>query len=142
MSTTFRELLSMHTDAVERPGPLAAGHYIGILKGHEYGATRHKQTPYIRFFFTPTEETADVEPGANGDIDLTKRELRKDFYLTPQAIYRLSDFLDAVLGRETGRSFDERIPDTRGVRVVFKVTTRESQDGSEIYNDVGDVVKA
>jgi hypothetical protein len=142
MSASFRELLSMPTDTVERPRPLAAGHYIGIIKGHEYGVSRNKQTPYVRFTLSPTEETADVEPGANGNTDLTKRELRRDFYLTPQALYRLSDFLDAVLGKETGRSFDERIPETRGAQVMFKVTTRDSEDGSETYNDVGTIVKA
>jgi hypothetical protein len=141
-SSTFRELLSKPTDAVERPRALAAGHYVGEIKNFEFGTSRQKQTPYVRFMLTPIEATTDVADNANGDIDLSKKELRKDFYITPTALYRLSDMLDATLGKQQGRSFDERIPETRGARVMFAVSTRESDDGNETYNDVGLILAA
>lgn len=141
-ASTFRELLSQKTDTVERPRALAPGHYVGEIKTHEFGQSRQKQTPYVRFILTPSEETTDVATGANDGIDLSKRELRKDFFITPTALYRLSDMLDAVLGKTQGRSFDERIPETRGVRVMFAVTSRENEDGTETYNDIGAIVAA
>jgi hypothetical protein len=139
---TFRELLSQNTDTVERPRALAPGHYNGKIKGHEFGQSRQKQTPYVRFLLVPESEGPDVPAGANDGIDFSRRELRKDLYITPNALYRLSDMLDAVLGKETGRSFDERIPDTRDASVMFAVTQRESEDGTETYNDIGTIVKA
>jgi hypothetical protein len=139
-SSTFRQLLSQATDAVERPRPIAAGHYIGEIKNHEFGTSRQKQTPFLRLLLTPLEETDDVPEGANKDINLPRRELRRDFYITPGSLYRLSDMLDSVLGKTTGRSFDERIPELRGSRVMFSVTQRESEDGSETYNDIGTIV--
>lgn len=142
MSGTFRELLSQKTDSVERPKPLADGHYIGEIKTHEFGTSRQKQTPFLRLILTPKEETADVPEGANGTMELSKRELRKDFFITPASLYRLSDMLDAVLGQEAGRSFDERIPELRNAQVMFAVTSRESEDGTQVYNDVGTIVKA
>jgi hypothetical protein len=142
----FRELLSTATDAVERPKPLAAGHYIGQVKGHEFGVSKTKQTPYVRFILTPTEETNDIPDGANTGITLANRELRRDFYLTPTALYRLSDALDAMLGKAAGRTFDVRIPETRGVRIMFHVTQREVTDNdgavTDIYNDVDTIVAA
>lgn len=138
--STFRALLGQATDAVERPRALAAGHYIGEIKSHEFGLSRQKQTPYCRFILVPLEETADVTQGENEGIDLSKRELRKDFFITPQALYRLSDMLDAVLGKTSGRSFDERIPETRNVRIMFAVTRRDNEEGTETYNDVGSIV--
>jgi hypothetical protein len=81
-------------------------------------------------------------PGSNNGIDFSRRELRKDFYITPNALYRLSDMLDAALGKQQGRTFDERIPDTRGVRVMFAVTQRDNEEGTETYNDVGAIVAA
>ncbi len=145
MSTTttvnFRELLKQPTDAAERPKALAVGHYVGTIKGHEFGLSKQKQTPFVRFFLTPEEEYTDVADGANAGIDLSKRDLRRDFYLTPTALYRLSDFLDAVLGKQTGRSFDVRIPETRGVRVMFQVTQRENDEKTEVYNDIGSVIR-
>lgn len=137
---TFRELLSQPTDSVERPRALAAGHYLGEIKSHEFGLSRQKQTPYVRFILVPSEETTDIAEGANAGVDLSKRELRKDYYITPNAIYRLSDMLDAVLGKTTGRSFDERIPETRGARIMFAVTQRENEDGTETFNDIGNIV--
>jgi hypothetical protein len=142
MSSTFRELLSQTTDQVERPRALADGHYIGRIKSHEFGISRQKQTPFVRFVLSPEEATADVDAEANAGITLNTRELRRDFYLLPASLYRLSDFLDAVLGKESGRTFDERIPETRDVRVMFKVTSRDSEDGTDKYNDVGTVVAA
>ena len=140
----FRELLSKPTNEVDRPRALAAGHYIGELTTHEFGVSRQKQTPFVRFNVKLIEEASDVENGANKGIDLSRRELRRDFFITPQALYRLSDFLDAVLGKQVGRPFDQRIPETRGVRVMVQVTRREVTDDEgtvlETYNDVGTII--
>lgn len=140
MSTSFRELLAQTTDSVERPRAIADGHYVGRIANHEFGLSRQKQTPYVRFILVPEEETADVESGANSGITLSTRELRKDFFITPNALYRLSDMLDAVLGKEAGRTFDDRIPDTRDVRVMIGVTHRQAEGSDEVYNDVTTIV--
>lgn len=146
-ASVFRELLKQSTDTVERPRPLADGHYVGTIRNHEFGQSSQKKTPFVRFFLVPTEETQDVPAGANDGLVLEKKELRKDFYITPDALYRLSDFLDATLGQATGRSFDERIPDTRGIRVMFQVTHRDQVDEASgeitnVFNDVGTVIAA
>jgi len=141
-SSTFRELLSKTSETVERPRALAPGHYIGTCRNFEYGTSRQKQTPFVRFIMVPEEETSDVTEGANQGIDLSRKELSKTVYITPASLYRLSDLLDAMLGKQPGRSLDDRIPETRGIKVMFQVTSRESEDGSETYNDVGTVVAA
>jgi hypothetical protein len=142
----FRELLSQKLDEVERPRALASGHYIGFIASHEFGVSKNKGTPYVRFNLIPTEEATDIPEGANAGIDLSKRQLRKDFYITPNSIYRLTDALVAILGNQQGRSFDQVIPETRNARVMFEVTQREQQDENgktlEIYNDVGAIVAA
>lgn len=143
MSSSFRQLLSATTsETVERPRALAQGHYIGEIKSYEFGTSRQKQTPFLRVILTPHEATPDVEADANAGIDFSRRELRRDFYITQQSLYRLSDFLDATLGKQPGRSLDERIPDLRGTRVMFQVTVRDNEDGTEQYNDVGTIVAA
>lgn len=141
-SSTFRELLSKPTDSVERPKAMADGHYIGEIKNFEFGTSRQKQTPFVRFIIIATEETEDVPEGANEGIEFANRELRKDFYITPNSLYRLSDMLDATLGAATGRSFDERIPETRNARIMFQVGHRDSEDGTATYNEVGTIVAA
>ena len=141
-ATTFRSLLQQATDTVERPRPLAEGHYIGTIKGHEFGLSRQKQTPFCRLFLVPEEETDDVPEGANAGLNLPARELRTDFYITPTALYRLSDVLDAVLGKQVGRTFDERIPELKGSRVIFGVKTRNNDEDVPTFNDVTTIVAA
>lgn len=140
--SSFRELLSRTSDTIERPRALATGHYRGKILRHEFGSSRQKQTPFVRFFLQPTEETEDVEAGANGGMDFTTREYRKDFFITPAAVYRLSDMLDAVLGKDPSRSFDERLPDTDNAEVIFGVTVRHDDERNEDFNDVTTIVKA
>jgi hypothetical protein len=140
--STFRELLKQSSATIERPRALAAGHYSGTIKSFEFGRSSKKQTPFVRLFFTPEEAANDVDPVEIEGIDFSKKELRKEYYITPQSLYRLSDMLDAVLGTDS-RSFDDRIPELRGARVVFAVTKRESETNEgEFFNDVGTVVSA
>jgi hypothetical protein len=142
INSTFRELLSQPTDQAERPRALAVGHYIGTILGHELGTSARKQTPFVRFTVQMEEATSDVPEGANDGIDLSTRQLAKTLYITPKSIYRLADCLDAILGKEQGRSYDERIPDTRGVRVLCDVSQRPNEDETEFFNEVGTMVKA
>ena len=70
MSNSFSELLSQSTDQVERPRPIADGHYLGRIANHEFGLSRQKQTPYVRFILVPEEPTADVDADANNGVNL------------------------------------------------------------------------
>lgn len=140
--TSFRALLQQTSENIERPRALAAGHYIGEIKNFEFGTSRQKQTPFVRLLLTPYEPTDDVEEGANDGMDLAKRELRKEYYITPGAMYRLSDMLDAVIGPDPSHTFDERLPDLRAARVLFSVTRTESADGTEVFNNIGTIVAA
>ena len=139
----FRELLSRPTETAERPRALPDGHYKATISNHEFDRSKNKQTPYVRLFFRINEQTADVDPAAVAGIDFSRIELRKDYFITPRSLYRLADMLDAVLGKESGRSYDERIPNTRGASVIIGVTERKNEDGtSSGFNDVTTVVAA
>jgi len=140
-ASTFRELLSTPTDQV-KAHILAEGHYLATIKGHEFGTSRQKQTPQVQFILGIDEETSDVPQGANDGINLSEFELRRTYYITPKALKMLANALDAMLGAETGRSFDERIPDTRGVRVMVGVAQRNDEQGNPAFNDVTTIVKA
>lgn len=137
---TFRELMSQPTETFTRPAPLPKGHYKGTIKGHEIGESKQKKTAYVRFLFTPTEAQDDVEN--SGTVNMSDRELRQDFFVTPKALYRLSQFLDNVLGKQEGKSFDERLPDTNNVEVIIGVEVVDANNESgDQYNNVTTVVK-
>lgn len=143
-SSTFRQLLQNSSGTVERPRTLADGHYIGTVRNHEFGTSSQKQTPFVRLILVPEEATEDVDADANDGIDLSKKELRADFYITQASLYRLSDALDAILG-PSDRVFDERLPELRGTRVLFQVTHRDQIDEATgditaTFNQVGKIV--
>lgn len=137
-----RDLLAMPTDQAERPKPLPPGHYYGTITGISQDKSKQKGTPFIRFAIKLEGPGEDVDPESVNGIDWTRKELRKDYYLTPTAVFRLSDALDAVQGAQSGRSYDERIAEMRGQRVLAQVTQRTSEDGSEVYNDVNKLLAA
>lgn len=143
MATNFRELLSQPTDQFKRPPALPEGHFNGQIKAYEFGKSAKKQTAQIQFIYTITSPTEDVPEEDMAGVDLANgREMRQTFYITPTALYRLSQHLDALLGEQEGVSFDERIPETRGLDVIIQVSQRLSDDGEDTYNDIKSVVKA
>ena len=139
----LRSLLAMPTDQAERPKPLPDGHYIGTIIGKEIDTVRNeKKTPYLRVSFSIEEPCDDVVEDLK-DVNLGRIELRKDLFMVPASMWRVTDFLDGILGHETGRSYQERFEDLRGARVMFKVKKRLDRDGNETpYNDVDTVVAA
>lgn len=139
MAFDFRKELSVASTDIERPKPLPVGHYYATIRGHEFQLSKRQQTPYVRFLLAPSEACEDVDAAELAGVDLTRRELRKDYFITPAAKYRLADMLDSVIG-QPNRTLDERLPETRGMRVMIQVTQRTSEDGSETYNDVATVV--
>jgi hypothetical protein len=141
-ASTFRELMSRNTDEVERPRLLADGHYIGKIKTTSLDTSKKKQTPFMRVHLQVLEETNDVAVGANSGMDLMEQEIYRDYYITPKSMFILSDMLDAVLGKTTGRSFDERTPELRDQRVLFQIGHRDSEDGQRQFYEIGTIVAA
>lgn len=141
-TTDLKAMLAMTPGQVERPKALPEMWCTGKILRFEFGRSAKKQTPFVRFYLQPNGAAEGSEHVDIEGIDLARKELRTEFYFTPTSLYRLSDFLDAVLGKEE-RSFDERIPECKGVEVVFKVTQRESdREAGTFFNDVGMIMRA
>lgn len=139
MAVDFKALLSKPSDQIERPKPLPAGTYQGIVKSYKFDESKEKKTPFIRFELGILAAGEDVDPSALVGMDMSKKGLRKDFYLTDDAIYRLDEFVSSIDKYKGPKSLAERVPDTLNAQVLIYVTQRNSQDGTEVYNDVGNV---
>ena len=138
MAVDFKSLLSKPLDDVKAPVPLPAGTYYGIIKEYKFDESKEKKTPFIRFTVQLTGAGDDVEPSEVAEIDWSKKQLRKDFYLTEDALFRFKKFLES-LGIETvGKSFDSLIPETQGANVLVEVTQRPNTQNPEEppFNDV------
>jgi hypothetical protein len=139
-AVNLRELLSQPSDQFIAPKPLPEGHFIAMIKGTEYGQSRLKKTHYVRFLLSIKEAGDDITPDMLEGVTYEGRELKRDFYITPNALYRLTSQLDDILGAQPGVSFDQRISECHGQEVLVQVTQRLSDDGKETFNDIGTII--
>lgn len=139
MALDFSKLLSTPMDTVEKPKPLPAGTYLGMISKYEFGESKEKKTPYVRVFLNLSGPGPDIDPEEVAGIEWSKKQLRRDLYLTDDAIYRVKELLASVGVSVEGRTFGEAIPDILNAPVIVEVTQRNSPDGLQIFNDVGNV---
>ena len=137
---TFRSLLAKPMDEVKRPPTWPAGTYHGIVKSQEFGTSKLKKTPYARYHLGILSAGEDIDPDSLEGIDLSKRDLTKDYYLTEDSIYRIKEFLESCGVNTTGRALGECIPEALHSRVLITVTQSTTDDGKGMRNEIGDVV--
>jgi hypothetical protein len=78
----------------------------------------------VRFGLKFHSASNDVDPKDLADIDLSARKMSTDFYLTPDARFRLKDFLESLGLKTAGSTFDELIPEAVGQSVIAYITQR------------------
>jgi hypothetical protein len=151
----FTQLLRRPAQEANRPPPIPADDYPGIIKNFEFGDSNTNKTPYVRFFPVLTDwgnsvpETWEVHnPTTNqsytvgkADIDLSKRQQRRDFFLTPDAVWRLHEFLTSC-GIEMEEvdgfiDYNEYIPQAIGKQVLVEVQQYLNTRTNEIGNQIG-----
>jgi hypothetical protein len=137
----FRSLLQTPMDEIKRPPTWPAGTYHAIVRNHEFGTSKNKKTPYVRFHFAVMHPGEDVDVAGLEGIDISKRDWTKDFYLTGDALYRVKEFLVSVGVEVEGRGLGECIPEATNSMVLLPVIQRNSEDGKSIFNDIGDPVR-
>lgn len=142
----FAELLNKPAGQAKKPTVLDAGDYPVVIKGHEFGESSNKKTPYVRFNLGVLgwPEGATPQTDEEGDVvDLSKKSLRRDFFLTDDALYRLDEFLRDELGIAVeGRSYAETLPETTGAQCIADVRQGINQNTNALFNDVAGLRKA
>ena len=90
----FASILDEAPTEINRPKPIPSGTYICVVNKWETGESSKKKTPFVRFTLTPIAAEEDVSEDDLAEAGgLEGKQLRTDFYITPDAVYRLSEFL-------------------------------------------------
>mgnify|MGYP003624040431 CR=1 FL=1 len=140
MAANFNELLDTNMDDIERPKPLPPGTYFGTVKEYTFDESSQNKTPYVRYIIVNLEPGEDVDRDALREIpDVYDRTVRRDFFLTQNAKYRLKEFIASTGMKVDGRSLRQCIADSVNCRVIVQITQVTSRDGKEIYNNVGEL---
>ena len=122
MSVNFKELITVNLDDIKAPAALPEGTYHGVIGSFEFGDNNKNKTPYVRFGLKLQSAGDDIDAADLAGIELGSRKLSTDFYLTPDAQWRLKEFLNS-LGFK-GVTLEEALPDTVGQSVIVYVTQR------------------
>lgn len=139
----FRQLTSKPMDKIKKPPTYPAGTYRGIVAGQEYGESSKKKTPYCRYNIRLVSAGDDVDKSRlvvdDQPLDIGKKLFRTDFYLTPDAEYRLIEFLTSC-GVQTGggRSIAEGVPEAMNAEVIVNIS-EEMGEGGEFFNQIKEV---
>lgn len=140
----LRSLLDVEVSEIKKPPTWPAGAYHGHIEKYEPGESREKKTPYLRLFVKVTradesilEEMLKDEKGV--PFDLGKRAMRRDYYLTDDAKFRLVDLIKSCGIDTEGKKLSACIPELVGKTVLIQITQKASQSGEELFNEVTDL---
>lgn len=136
----FSQLLRKPAGEAKKPAALPAGDYSGVIKSFEVGDQNKNKTPYIRFQVALTGWPDSVDESDRGDTDLSKRQMRRDYYLTDDALWRLDEFIKSCGVEPNGRSYEEIVPELMGASVLAEVQQYLNQTSNEIGNQIGKLV--
>jgi hypothetical protein len=136
----FSQLLRKPAGEAKRPKPLPIGDYQGVIRSWEVGDNNRNHTPYVRFQVVMTEWPETVSMEDRGDIDLSKRTMRRDFYLTEESTWRLDTFIRSCDVDPLNRTYEEVLPELVGRAVIAQVQHYINQQSGEIGNNLGEVV--
>lgn len=151
----FSSLLRKPAGEAKKPPTLPAGDYPGVIKGKELGDNNRNRTPYLRLLVgligwpadAPTSWEEISESGerytvSQADVDLAKRQLRRDYYLTDDALFRLDDLIRSCGIDPQGRAYEEILEELIGQQVTVEVQQYLNQTTNQIGNQVGKLAGA
>jgi hypothetical protein len=128
----FTQLLRKPAGEAKKPPPLPAGDYPAIIKSFELGDNNKNKTPYVRFQIGLMDFPGTVDQADRADIDLSKRQMRRDYYLTEDALWRLDELIRGA-GVAPGRSYEETLPEMVGLQLVASVKQEMNQQTNEVF---------
>ena len=138
----FSSLLKKPAYEAKKPEALPVSpNYPGVIKSYELlEGQNEKKLPFVRFMVGLTGWADDIDQ-TDRVGDPSKRTLRRDYYLTDEALYRLDLFLKS-LGLASGQTYDELLPQVVGARVIVSVKQYMNQRTNEIGNEVAELTGA
>lgn len=141
MALDFSQFMTRAAGQSKKPPTLEPGDYPGVVKSYELGVSKAKNTPFVRFHIALTGWAPNVEPIEG--VDLSKRQMRTDFYLTDASLWRLDEFLRSMgidLGSDSApRTYEETVPEAHGRDVVAEVKHYVNNQSGELGNEIGKV---
>lgn len=141
---SFADILNRSTEDVKRPKALPIGVYLTVVSGPfkpgKVGADQKEIVDFQLKILQAQQVNADDIAAFGGMDELLGKDIRARFFLTEDALYRLTDFFE-TLGIPKGISFKEALASCPGKQVIVDLTQQPSQDGTQMYNQIKSYAK-
>jgi len=153
--TDMSSLLRPSAKLTLPPPVIPADIYPGLIKTYE-AAQSANGNPMLRIQLaltgwpdtvSPSDRVQIAPDGEEIPIDLSRKQMRKDFFLTDAAYYRYENFLKAMgfeITTDAAGNKDYETPTTRlmGLAVRVEVQRILSRTTNEFINVVGELIPA
>lgn len=142
-ASDFSSLLRQPAGQAKKPPVLDAGNYPALVKSYEVDNKNKNKTTYLRVHVGYTGWPEGATPQTNEDgtiIELGKRQGRRDFFLTPDALWRLDEFLRSCGLSLEGRSYEEVFPELTNKTVIASVKQYMNERNNELGNEIDALV--
>ncbi len=156
--TDFSAIAAKAAGQAKKPPRLpAAPDMVGVIKSFAWGDQNKNKTPYVRLsvgftgwgnsvpeswdeFDNETQTSVSVQ---RSDIDLSKRQMSRDFYMTEDSQWRMDAFLKEM-GVDCGtpenpRSYAETLPELIGQPVLVEVEHRLNTQTNDTFVQIGKI---
>lgn len=146
---SYLDLLNAPIEDITKPALVPNGTYHGQIIKHSFDKSREKQTDFCRLavkLLAPTEDV-DQELASERADRIVKFEGHKDFFITPDAVWRLKEFCVSVLGEAeaAGQSISvllEALKHREVFVVVKHIPTKDGKDQLAVVDDLVPIANA
>lgn len=147
----FSSLLKAPAGEAKKPKPLVIGNYPGIVKSYEMvqAPAGKDYSMIVRIHVGLTgwcdnagdeDKTQEGRSGEFKPIDISKRQLRKDFY--DNSLYRLDDLITSCGINPNGKTYEETLPQLIGAQLVVEVDQYLNQQTNDLGNQIKNITGA
>lgn len=139
---SFSSILDRQSTEIERPKPIPIGTYLAVVKGQpRMDKSSKKQTPFVEFTLAIVQASDDIDEDslkayltrADGSSkSLQEQSIRATYYLTEDAAWRLTKFLDDC-GTDAEQTVGQRVNEAINCQVWANIKHEPSEDGESIF---------
>lgn len=129
-------ILDRPSDTFERPKAYPIGDYDFVIKGlPRQDVSSQKKTPFLEFQLQLTAAREDVDQEALQGMGGLRADkpMKTAFYLTEEAAYRLTEFLNAVGAGDEEESLRQRVAKTPNCTGIVTIKHSPTKDGKGVF---------
>lgn len=135
----FSDALDQKAEEVVRPLPYPVGSYRAMVDSYKMVESSQKKTPGVEFTYKLLDPMEDVDAEqlaiyeARHPGGVRGKLIKESFWLTQDALYRLTEHMEKHLGIEPeGRTIGQMLPDTKNQEVCISIVHNPSQRDKEV----------